>query len=378
MIKKVAFSVIALVVGALMFVSGFRHWRDDPMREYVAVDGTVLDHQVTLNKQRWQSDELEAMELATSVRLPDHGSVAQEPVVIREYVSLGKDAWDLAASAPSGAVVPFLISPDRKNGMRSAHVSHGPVVAMIIGMVIMLMALAIQLPVWSGAHRASVIASLFCLAFLVGGVVSAWSMWPDVVDHVRAASWDLTPCETLGRRRVGSGKSTRHELAVRYTVGDRTYENVLGNPSFGLQERIQNARFCRVNPAQPWQVALSWGWRPGLGVALFPVPFLCVGLLGLAIPFSSVLRTQIKVGDSHAPPPAWRDWERVSGSLLVLLFVGSIVGVFVSLCAEMWIHKDVMRWILTPFLVPFVWQTLKLAKAFFSNIGKAVNARMAQ
>ena len=211
------------------------------------------------------------------------------------------------------------------------------------------------------------------LAFFIGGVVTASQMWPAVIQHVRATGWDLTPCQVISHRSYRSGKSNTHELLVRYTAAGQQRETVLNGAFFDLGGESRSAKQCRVSPSKPWQVTLSWGWRPGLGVALFPVPFLTVGLLGLFIPFSALLQQQIKSKQTWERLSLGR-WEEVIGQGFALLFVGSIVGVFLSLCAEMWLQAHEARWFLTLFLIPFVCWVLKLAWMFISGTRKALHS----
>ena len=211
------------------------------------------------------------------------------------------------------------------------------------------------------------------LLFFIAGVFMASQFWPAVVQHVSAAEWDLVPCQVAARRSFRSGKSTTREFLVRYTAEGKAREAVLNGSFFGLGVENQSARQCRVNPEKPWQITLSWGWRPGLGVALFPVPFIAVGFLGLSMLFSPQLRHPAQSGQTVKTLPRTR-WSEPAGLGLVLVFVGSIVGVFVSFCAEMWLEAHEARWFLTLFLIPFVGWVLKIAVTFVSSMRKAMRS----
>ena len=373
MMKRILLSIVLLTLGALFAFSGHHHWSTDPVRSYQPAKGIVLDHEVKVNRQRWTDDVPKAMELATRVKFSHDAGRERTTAVVREFFTHGDSAWKLASTEPVGSQVDCLIAPGTQEGIRDSWEPSGPMLAMVVGGVLMLIAVGMHLPLrpvrWGG--HALVIAAL--LAFFIGGVVTASQMWPAVIQHVRATGWDLTPCQVISHRSYRSGKSNTHELLVRYTAAGQQRETVLNGAFFGLGVENKDARQCRVNPSNPWQVTLSWGWRPGLGVALFPVPFLTVGLLGLFIPFSALLQQQIKSKQTWEKLSLGR-WGEVIGQGFALLFVGSIVGVFLSLCAEMWLQAHEARWFLTLFLIPFVCWVLKLAWMFISGTRKALRS----
>jgi hypothetical protein len=376
MMKRVFISLLLLVLGAFLTASGYKHWSADPVRGYLPMEGVVLDHHVLLNRQRWEEDVPKAMEVETRVGFLDKSNPPyglQGAVVIHDYFARGESAWDFANSEPLERKVKCLVSPNREHGIRDGIAPSGPMMAMIVGSLIMLAGIVMHLPLRppSWGHSAVVVAAL--LAFFIGGVVMSSQMWPVVIKHVKAADWDLVPCQIVSHRSYRSGKSTTHELLVRYSAAGGQHETVLNGAFFDLGGESRSAKQCRVNPSKPWQVTLSWGWRPGLGVALFPVPFLTVGLLGLFIPFSTLLQQQIKSKQTWEKLSLGR-WGEVVGQGFALLFVGSIVGVFLSLCAEMWLQAHEARWFLTLFLIPFVCWVLKLAWMFISGTRKALHS----
>lgn len=373
MMKRILLSLALLTAGAFLAASGHGHWSADPVRSYQPSKGIVLDHEVKVNRQRWVEDVPKAMELTTRIEFSHDAGRERTTAVVREFFARGDSAWKLSSTEPVGSQVACLIAPGTQEGIRDSWEPSGPMLAMIVGGVLMLMGVGMHLPFrpvgWGGPVL--VIAAL--LAFFIGGVVTASQMWPAVIQHVRATGWDTLPCQVISHRSYRSGKSNTHELLVRYTAAGQQRETALNGALFGLGVENKDARQCRVNPSNPWQVTLSWGWRPGLGVALFPVPFLTVGLLGLFIPFSALLQQQIKAKQKWERLSLGR-WGEVIGQGFALLFVGSIVGVFLSLCAEMWLQAHEARWFLTLFLIPFVCWVLKLAWMFISGTRKALHS----
>jgi hypothetical protein len=154
---------------------------------------------------------------------------------------------------------------------------------------------------------------------------------------------------------------------MTYTFNGAKYEAVVGNTlPFSVDYPVR--RECRVNPARPWEVERSWGWRPGLVVALFPVPFLVAGVAGLAFISIPPLRRSLEVTGSSSR------WSNVVAAGVGFGFVGSIVGLFVGLCGEMWMADEPVKWFLTVFLIPFVGWVATLAWRFLDSIRLALQA----
>jgi hypothetical protein len=213
---------------------------------------------------------------------------------------------------------------------------------------------------------------LFCSIFLLGGIGAALGMWPATVTRVRAAGWDLVPCKSVERRSIASDKSSTTQFSFRYTYQGKDYLAVKTLNTFDESSCGTVPSLCRVNPEVPWRVELSWGWRPGLGVALFPFPFLAVGIFALIIPFSHRVQRMIHEAQKDQAGnrfqiPADRMTD-IGGRLFALVFAGSIVGVFVSVCAEMWIANHDHKWWLTIFLIPFVIAVLFIAKGLVVKV----------
>lgn len=371
--KHVFLSLLLIALGATLAITGHRQWSVAPERSYSSVQARVLDHEVRLNRQRWDDDVPRAVELVTRVAVESGNGSAAREAFVQSFFSSSELAWKSALSRPVGTSVSCLVAPDLKQGVFDSFTPSGDMLTVIIGSVILLAGIVLLLPLRPPPWGQPVLVTSVLLLFFIAGVFMASHFWPAVAQHVKAADWDLVPCKVAAHRSIRSGKSTTREFLVRYTAGGRQREAVLNGAFFGCGVENRSARQCRVNPEKPWQITLSWGWRPGLGVALFPVPFIAVGFLGLSIPFATPLRRQTKARRNIKSMPRKR-WSEPAGLGLALVFVGSIVGVFVSLCAEMWLEAHAARWFLTLFLIPFVAWVLKIAVTFVSSIRKALRS----
>lgn len=371
--KHVLLPLFLIALGATLAITGYRQWSADPERGYMAAKGTVLGHEVRLNQQRWDDEVPRAVELVTRVAVESEHASARREAFVQSFFSNTERAWKSAFSRPEGTLVSCLVAPDLKQGVFDSFTPSGDMVTVIIGSVLLLVGIILLLPLRPPPWAQPAIAMGALLLFFIAGVFMASQFWPAVVQHVKAAKWDLVPCQVAAHRSFRSGKTTTRELLVRYTVEGKQREAVLNGEFFGFGTENRSVHECRVNPEKPWQITLSWGWRPGLGVALFPVPFIAVGLLGLSIPFSPQRRHLIQSGQSIKSPPRSR-WSEAAGLGLVLVFVGSIVGVFASFCAEMWLDAHEARWFLTLFLIPFVGWVLKIAVTFVSSVRKALRS----
>lgn len=368
--KQIFLPLALIAFGAILAITGHRQWSAAPERAYTAIEGAVLDHEVRVNRLRWEDEVPRAVEVRTrvAVRLED-GSSAGEAVV-QSFFSNTDQAWKLAFSKPAGTQVSCLVAADLRHGVFASLAPSGDMVTVIIGSIILLIGVGLLLPFHPPAWVQPAFVSGILSLFFIAGVFMASQFWPAVVQHVKAATWDLVPCQVAAHRSFRSGKSTTHELLLRYTAEGRPREAVLNGSFFGLGVENRSARQCRVNPEKPWQVTLSWGWRPGLFVALFPVPFIAVGVLGL---FSSGFQRRIPTGRRPQIQPHGR-WGESAGQGFALVFVGSIIGVFASICAEMWLQEHGARWIFSLILLPFVVWLVMIARSFVSSVRKALRS----
>lgn len=374
MFKRIFFSLLFCAIGILIARSGYQDWQGDPVCHYHPAFCTVIDHAVALDEKRWKGNLREALRVDTQAML---NSGRRRELTVQEFFSKDDSAWKFIDANPNGTEKRCLVSESGNVAVWDDSGPSRPMVVIIIGSLIFATSLA-----WPFyLHRVRVnpvwIISLFCSVFFLAGIAAASGIWPEIITHIQASRWELTPYVSLGTRTFRSGKSTHHEQALQYDFQGKTYVTVKGDNSFPLGTSHDSNRVCRVNPAQPRQVALSWGWRPGLGVALFPVPFLAVGLLAVFISFSPTLQRQIKEGNrldsrrrNHA---SLSPKEQLWGTAFVLIFIGSIVGVFVSCCAQMWMDAHPEKWIFTIFLIPFVIWVLHTARSFARAVWRMMN-----
>ncbi|MEQ1748584.1 MAG: hypothetical protein ABL974_04135, partial [Prosthecobacter sp.] len=326
-------------------------------------DAMVVGHEMTVDRKRWDEREQEAVRVDTRLELEPRG---RRELVAARFFKDSAAAWKFMLANPSGKTVSCLVSPAGDVVAWDQFWSSPQVWAMLIGSMLLILGLW-QLVRWPKVRvRDDAKPVLFCSIFLLAGILGASLMWPALVTRVRAAGWDMVPCKSVERRSVSSGKSSTTQFSFRYTYQGKDYLAVKTINAFDESRCGTAPSLCRVNPEVPWRVELSWGWRPGLGVALFPFPFLAVGIFALIIPFSP--RVQRMIGEArkdqtgnrfHLPADRMTD---IGGWLFAFVFAGSIVGVFVSVCAEMWIANHDHKWFLTIFLIPFVLAVLFLAK----------------
>lgn len=372
---RIVFFLFLSLFGGLAISTGFREWRDDPVRDYRAGDGIVSLHELVLDQNRWNERVPLPLRVDTQVRLE-----AGSSCVAREFFGNSDSARSFMDAKPPGSQAALMISSDQHEARWRSLWPHRGLGLVAFGVLLVLFALHRLLDLPWPTIQPELAGVLFCAAFLVAGLVAASKMWPAAVRRIQAAHWEPVVFELLGTRTVPSGKHSRTEHAIRYSFGDATFVTVQSPGGMSFDSGQDLRRECRVDPARPWQVEIAWGWTPGLGVVLFPVPFLTVGVLALIIPFSSRLRKIIRVGSSNPRGEQFapHDTSGIGPSLFALIFVGSIVGVFGSLCGEMWIHDQPMKWFLTLFLLPFVGWVVWLFRCLIRSLMKAWQNRANQ
>jgi hypothetical protein len=146
MMKRILLSLALLTFGVLFAVSGHHHWSTDPVRSYQPAKGIVLDHEVKVNRQRWTDDVPKAMELATRVKF-SHDAGRERTTAgcsrilharrLRLEARLHRACWQ-----PGGL-------PDctgTQEGIRDSWEPSGPMLAMVVGGVLMLIAVGCICP----------------------------------------------------------------------------------------------------------------------------------------------------------------------------------------------------------------------------------------
>ncbi len=369
MIARIALFVFLSLFGGVFVLAGYQEWKRDVTRHYSPAEAVVVGHEMVIDQTRWIEREQEAVRVDTRLQLAHQGRA--------ESVAAGffKDtvaAWKFMLANPSGKSVSCLVSPLGKEVVWDQFWSSPPVWAISIGSVFLMSGLW-QLVRWPRFRVSDDTKPLlFCSIFLLAGILAASLMWPAAVTHMRAAGWDLVPCHSVERRSVAAPRSYDTQFSFRYTYHGKDYLAVKMANAFDEWSCGPKPSACRVNPEVPWRAELSWGWRPGLGIALFPLPFLAVGIFAFIIPFSSRMQRLIAEARENQPGsqfhiPADRMTD-IGGRLFAFVFAGSIVGVFVSVCGEMWIADHERKWWLTIFLIPFVFAVLFLAKGLVEKV----------
>jgi hypothetical protein len=326
---RIVFFLFLSLFGGLAISAGYREWRDDPVRAYRSGDGIVNVHELVLDQTRWDERTPLPLRVDTQVRLE-----AGSSCVAHEFFGNSESARSFVEAYPPGSIAKLVVSPDQHEARWRSLWPHHGLGLVVFGVLLVLFALHRLLDLSWPTIQPELVGILFCSAFLVAGFIAASKMWPAAVRRIQAAHWEPVVFELLGTRTVPSGKHSRTEHAIRYSFGDATFVTVQSSGGMSFDSDQDLRRECRVDPAKPWRVELAWGWTPGLGVVLFPVPFLTVGVLALIIPLSGRLRKIIRVGSSNPRGEQFapNDTSGVGPSLFALMFVGSIVGVFASLC----------------------------------------------
>lgn len=350
-------------------MAGYPEWKLDETKRYSPSEAKVVGHELEVDRKRWKEREQKAVRVETRLTLE---SPARAELVAASFFRDSNAAWKFMLANPAGKTVPCLVSPSGDAVAWDQFWSSARWWSPLIGSVLLLIGL------WQLARspmlRISAVttATLFCAVFFLMGIGSALQIWPAAMTQVKAGGWDLVPCNSVESRSVSSGKSSKTQISFRYTYQGRDYLAVKNANSFDFGHIDTMPSACRVDPEAPWQVALTWGWRPSLGVVLFPVPFLALGVFALIIPFSPRLQRLVWESRSHETGRRFHiradRMTGIAGRLFALVFAGSIVGVFASVCAEMWMANHDHKWLLTIFLVPFVMAVLFLAKGLVTKV----------
>jgi len=214
-----------------------------------------------------------------------------------------------------------------------------------------------------------------------------------IMKTIDAESWPQVPCKILSAEvesHSGSDSTTYSiEITYEYEFEGRKYKSekydFMGGSSSGRKrkarvvEGYKNAKnpVCFVNPAKPSEAVLKRGFHLGLLVALFPLPFMAVGLGGAIWAIKKAGKGKLKptvakwlpeikaeeaiggMGVSSMPAgavvmkPKHSPLAKLFGSIFVALFWNGIVSVFVVQVVSGWLSGDV-NWFLTLFMIPFV------------------------
>ncbi len=233
------------------------------------------------------------------------------------------------------------------------------------------------------------------LFFLVFAGVGAGLLYPmgirPIAKTIVAEGWAAVPCRIVAaevKSHSGEDGSTYSiEITYEYQYEGRSYRSdrydFIGGSSSGYKgkERIVEGYKtaanpqCFVNPKNPAEAVLRRGWHAALLFALFPLPFLAVGVGGLYFVLKSP-KAGHRAGAAKWLPkgpseptmtmlPGWKGeslpvtlkskspWLRLVASMVMAGFWNSIVSVFVMQVIESW-RNGQGRWGLTLFMIPFI------------------------
>jgi cbb3-type cytochrome oxidase subunit 3 len=185
------------------------------------------------------------------------------------------------------------------------------------------------------------------------------------------------PCNVL-RANVRSHEdddSTTYSVYIlyQYEFNGQTYKNdrydFLGGSSSGYQgktrivERYQTDPnpVCYVNPANPAEAILKRGFHAKLLFALFPLPFLLVGLGGIYFTLRGKKRTDFRDasllrlhgGHPTVLKPKHSPLAKLAGMILVALFWNGIISFLIAEVVAGF-RQGHPNWFLLLFSLPFV------------------------
>ncbi len=239
-----------------------------------------------------------------------------------------------------------------------------------------------------GRHAMVAFFSIFAIAGL--GMLYPLGIRP-IAKTLDARSWIETPCKVLrGQVRSHSsddGTTYSVYLLYEYEFEGRLYKSdrydFIGGSSSGHSRKAQVveqyktavAPVCYVNPKKPAEAILKRGFHAKLLFALFPLPFVCIGLGGIyftlrrktrtgseawkprmrAAPAQSETLSVLHAGEGGRVvlKPRHSPVVKFLGAVLIAAFWNGIVSVFlVEVVAGF--RQGNPRWGMTLFMTPFV------------------------
>jgi hypothetical protein len=225
-------------------------------------------------------------------------------------------------------------------------------------------------------------AAFFALFAIVGGAMLYPLGIRPIARTLDAASWTPTPCKVL-RAEVRShdsddGTTYSVHILYQYECNGQTYKSdrydFIGGSSSGRESKariVEQYRtaanpVCYVNPKNPSEAVLKRGFHAKLLLALFPLPFLLVGVIGVvqtlrgkkdSATFSQKLGAPpssrapdplslLRPGDASPATlkPRFSARGKLVGAIVVAVFWNGIVSIFVVNAP----------WFMMTFLLPFI------------------------
>ncbi len=236
------------------------------------------------------------------------------------------------------------------------------------------------------------LAALFAVFAIVGGGMLYPLGIKPIAKTIAAESWAVTPCHVVQAevRSHDSDDGTTYSIYIlyQYEFHGQTYKSdrydFVGGSSSGYRGKARTVALyeaasnpvCYVNPDNPSEAALKRGFHAKLLLALFPLPFLLIGIGGL----TAILRGKIGVGGGKTRPwlaqqpagvsndvgilrvtdggravltPKLSAKAKFIGVMVVAAFWNGIVSIFVVSTINDFRHGD-PSWFRLVFLLPFV------------------------
>lgn len=224
--------------------------------------------------------------------------------------------------------------------------------------------------------------AFFSLFAIVGGAMLYPLGIRPIARTIDAATWTPTPCKVL-RAEVRShdsddGTTYSTYILYQYECNGQTYKcdryDLIGGSSSGYEgkarvvEQYRSATnpVCYVNPKNPSEAVLKRGFHAKLLLALFPLPFLLVGVIGvlqtlrskkdgatlsrkLGATGSSLASdplSLLRLGDTTPATlrPKFSGRSKLLGAILVAAFWNGIISIFIAGAG----------WFTMIFLLPFI------------------------
>jgi len=235
-------------------------------------------------------------------------------------------------------------------------------------------------------------AAFFGLFAIVGGVMLYFLGIKPIARTIDAESWAETPCKVLRAevRSHDSDDGTTYSVYIlyRYEFAGRTYKcdryDFIGGSSSGYRGKARVVALyeaeakpvCYVNPDNPSDAVLKRGFHAKLLLALFPLPFLLVGVGGIVHTIRSKKAGRDAPGRSWMPrrrasapadlsvlratdggpavlEPKYSGAVKLLGAIVIAGIWNGIVSIFVFQVVNGFRHGH-PNWFQTLFMLPFV------------------------
>lgn len=207
------------------------------------------------------------------------------------------------------------------------------------------------------------------------------------------------------RHSDSDGTTYSVDIVYAYEFDGRQYKSnrygFVGGSSSGYKGKARIVEYyktaaspvCFVNPDGPWEAVLKRGWHLGLLLALFPLPFLAIGVGGVIWTIKNSGKHKLKATTEQWLPEQDQEpslgvlsvsdmgtgavvlkskhsaWGKLVGSIVAAVFWNGIIFSLV----RAW---STMSWLMMLFLIPFVLFGLGLIGAVFYLLLALFNPRV--